>query len=70
MKKIKLIILFIFLYGCSKNEIEIDSPSLELSKIKIDTEGFVEINSKEEYFNGIFEFSSVDYEFEDPKSFI
>ena len=39
--------------------------SLEIPIVKINTEGFNPIDSKEEYIKGTFDFDSGDYNFED-----
>ena len=63
MKKYLFISLLFF--GCQSEDTDQIEAALELPKIVIETEGFKEIDSKDDYIDGSFKFFANDYGFDD-----
>ena len=57
-------IMFLSIFLSCSDDLYVET-ALKISKINIDTKDLVEIDSKEDYFEGTFEFISGDYDFED-----
>ena len=61
----KYLFISFFIFGCQSEDIDRIEPILVLPKIVIETEGFKEIDSKDDYIDGSFKFFANDYEFDD-----